>query len=513
MNWRARLYPAMLLPVALVFAATVGAATITVDPQTRHQTIDGFGGFGGVVAEYASEAQYTDAWVDLVVRDLGLSIHRYFLNPVDLEPTNDNTNPLVTDLTKYNTAGRLGGQIPLLSRLKNAGVDKFFFSILSPPYWMKQGPYNEWCYGGGDCSCCGGNLRTDMYSEFAEFCAAYVRLAKQQAGVDLYALSVQNEPRFSEPYPACVYSANTFRDMVKAVGARLQSEGLGATRLMIAEDLLNSFGTLEGAVMSDSAARKYVGVFGTHTYSDGVNPTQTSEAARLWSAAQRKVSATGLGLWMTETSGYENSWNGAFTLALGIYAALQYGKASGWVYYRLGGSSDGLTENGQPTWLYYSSKQYYRYVRPGAVRIEARSDDSAVLAQVFVHPADSTATVVLFNQSQSAVSVTLNAIPQARFTVYRSSATQRCVDAGAFSGSSLSLPARSITTLYGTGYVPPAGVETRPSTRQPGRATRDAHPRSVHSYDLRGRAAPAGASVRISPMVGSNPRLRVAGIK
>jgi len=132
------------------------AAAVTLSPSVEYQRIDGFGGFGGMIAEYADGAQGSDVWVNLIANDLGLTIHRYFLNPNDLEPSNDNTNPLVTDLARFNLAGRLGGQMPLLAKLKAAGVNKFFFSLLSPPYWMKQGPFNATCYSGGDCSCCGG---------------------------------------------------------------------------------------------------------------------------------------------------------------------------------------------------------------------------------------------------------------------------------------------------------------------------------------------------------------------
>jgi O-glycosyl hydrolase len=489
-----------MLACLLLCSTHSRAANVTIDPATSYQTIDGFGGFGGMIAEYDNGAQATDAWVDLMVNDLGLTIHRTFLNPNDLEPVNDNADPFSTNLSAFNVAGgRMGTIIPLISKLHTAGVANFFFTILSPPYWQKQAPFNATCYSGGDCSCCGGTLRTDMYDEFAEFCAAYVRIARDQAGVDVHALSVQNEPRFSEPYPACVYSAAQLRDAVKSVGGRLASEGLGATRLMVAEDVLTNFGSLEGTVVADTGARKYVGVLATHAYSDGgVGTVPNSQLATLWSNAARRATQVNLPLWMTETSGYENSWAGCLTMVQGLYAALKFGKVSGWAYYRLGGSDDALTLNGQPTSLYYGCKQYFRYVRPGAVSVKAASSDADVLTLAFWHRADRTLTVVLVNQGAAAAQATLLGASLPSFTAFRTSASEHCENKGSVTPASVALPAGSVTTLYATAYDGPSSqAGSGPAARLVlGRSTTS--PASTALYNLRGErvgtAAGAGAA-------------------
>ena len=60
-------------------------------------------------------------------------------------------------------------------------------------------------------------LRTDMYDEFAERCVAYIKILKQETGIDVYAISLQNEPRFSEPYESCVFNDEALRDLIKVV--------------------------------------------------------------------------------------------------------------------------------------------------------------------------------------------------------------------------------------------------------------------------------------------------------
>ena len=57
--------------------------------------------------------------------------------------------------------------------------------------------------------------RRNMYLELAEFHAGYITLLQQQ-GINLYALSLQNEPSFGEFYGSCVYSPAQYRDALLA---------------------------------------------------------------------------------------------------------------------------------------------------------------------------------------------------------------------------------------------------------------------------------------------------------
>jgi glucuronoarabinoxylan endo-1,4-beta-xylanase len=166
--------------------------------------------------------------------------------------------------------------------------------------------------------------------------------------------------------------------------------------------------------------------------------------------------------WMTETSGYADAWNGspgAFALGLGldIMSALNNGNVSGWVWWQGSenpGSTAGVGEFALMNGLvkgkkYYASKQFYRYIRPGAVRVGAASVNANVFVSAFENAAQGTHTIVVANTSQSAQNVTLGGtgLPPA-FTIHRTSASENGVNAGEYAtGTSLSLPARSITTL------------------------------------------------------------------
>lgn len=441
--------------IALAAADHASAATVTIDETTEYQTIDGFGGFGGYRAEYSGLPQHSRSWAEILVNDLGLSIHRYFLNVDDIEDVNDNADPFSLDLTKFNTSGTFGTQIGLIQDLHELDPNiKFFFSVLSPPKWMKvNGDY----VGQGDPD--NRLIMTEtILNEFAEHMVAYVKLAKIHMGIDLYGLSLQNEPRFAQFYASCVYTPQELHDLTAVVGPRFEAEGL-TTRLMMGEDLLSNFGQFEGVIQSDPATEPYLKIFATHTYSDGVNPVPTSDQALSWNRPGKLVTATGKQFWMTETSGYDTDWDGAMTMAFGIYAALRYGKVTGWVYYRL---HDFLTQSNTKTFQYHAARHYFRWVRPGAVMIDVASDDDEVHPLAFHHKDNNTLTVVAINYSSSTKTMSLTGgdLPDT-YQMYRSTATEGCVDAGAVSASSVQLSGRSMVTLYAENYEPSSiGVET-----------------------------------------------------
>ena len=217
--------------------------------------------------------------------DLGVSIIRDEV-PTNFEYTNDNADPFVTDLSKYNLNTAIAGEHnPLGTRLqffkdaKAAGINTFIASVWSPPYWMKTNnridngtpnnsapPYNP------NPTAANNQLRTDMYNEFAEMCVAYVKILKQETGIDLYAFSIQNEPRFSQSYQSCVYNGEAMRDLLKVVGKRFMDEGL-TTKLFLPEDVgwLGGVESMIKPTLDDAGARQYADIVAVHGYDlDGI---------------------------------------------------------------------------------------------------------------------------------------------------------------------------------------------------------------------------------------------------
>jgi len=430
----------------IAVVAGLKAATVTINPGVTYQTIDGFGTCGAKKSFWESAPFHDAAFVNQAVNDLGFSIARTDVH-WDMEPANDNADPNNLDLSKFVAGARMNGQLSWFKALQDAGVKTFIASVWSPPSWMKDN--NNFA---------NGSLRTDMYAEFAEYCIAFCRRAKQNYGVDIDALSLQNEPWFNEDYGSCKYTPEQYRDLLKIAGPMFERAGL-ATKFFVAEDMLSAFSNrpYHGVVNADPVARNYMDIFAVHGYTDGVNPNPGSTAATLWSTVYNRAKTVGAPVWMTETSGYTAGWTGGFQLAQAIYAALKYGKASAWLYWLInyyGDEQYTLMVNGTPNARYYASKQFYKFVRPGAVQIESASDDLDVAVVAFAHPQDRTLVYVLLNQGVSAKSVTLSGtgLPSS-FAEYRSSASENCVSRGTLSGGSLSVPSKSVVTLVGNGYT------------------------------------------------------------
>ena len=68
-------------------------------------------------------------------------------------------------------------------------------------------------------------------SHLGKFIAGYCIDFEKTFGVHIDAISLQNELRFSEFYDSCIYTPDTFRDTVAAVGAEMKKWGC-TTQLM-----------------------------------------------------------------------------------------------------------------------------------------------------------------------------------------------------------------------------------------------------------------------------------------
>ncbi len=379
-----RIFPiAFILPVLLFIALSCAGPThpairLTCYPDSTLQTMEGFGAFN-TLSFWKNESY--DNKLDMVVGDLGLSILRLELPP---------TFHAVRD-SAYNPDGWVFGGPTLqdnfrdVRELHKRGVDKFIATIWSPPAWMKT-PNSK---GEGPSTESGGSLREDMYGAFAEYCAAYCRTFREQTGVDLYGIGLQNEPEFSEPYNSCIYTPDQMREALRATGRKFREEGI-KTRIYLPEALPAQHHVADffNAVNGDEETRRYVDMFAIHNYDkDGMNVGGAS--ARQWEEYYHLAQSTppAKELWMTETSGHPNTWAGAMLLAANIYNAIQYGHLNAWVWWALADRKSSevyaLIVDGQPTGRYFASKHYYRFVRPGAVRFRAESSDDDVLVLAF----------------------------------------------------------------------------------------------------------------------------------
>ncbi len=354
-------------------------AQITINYDQKFQTIEGFGGFGPKEVWWSNASQYYDPqYMNLIINDLGVNIIRTQLY-WDFEPSNDNSDPYSLNPTGFNISpsSNNGRQFAFMTDLDTVPEMKQIASIWTPPVWMKLDVNNSlasFCNGQ-----CGGYLNPDLYDEFAEYCVAYVKTIKNETGVDLYGLSLQNELLFANPFESCVYTPDQYAAVLDVVGKRFKEEGI--TTKIFGPEHMGSYGgnlPLFDAVFKNSDAGKYLDIYAVHGYQDGVNPTTGSATG--WERMYNTVHSHGKELWMTETSGYSSDWNGAFDLGYSVMLALKYGKISAWVHWYISGN---LMNNNIPNKKFYALKSFYKYIRPGAVMMDAGSADPDIIPVAF----------------------------------------------------------------------------------------------------------------------------------
>ncbi len=457
-------------PVDASIVVDTKIITVRCDPEKSYQTIEGFGGFGAQDV-YWSNGPFTSAeFINSLVNDLGVTIIRDEL-PTSFEINNDNNDPFVTDLAKFNLDIKISGHHePLKARLqywrdlKAAGVKTFIASVWSPPPWMK---YNNQLGNGTDNqnsappynsspTLTTNQLKTDLYEEFAEMCVAYIKVIKRETGIDLYALSIQNEPRFSQFYQSCVYNGVALRDLLKVVGKRFKDEGL-TTKLFLPEDI----GWLQGIegfvkpVLDDPSTRQYADIIAVHGYDlDGI--AASSPNAQTWQTMYAWGASYGKPLWMTETSGFANTYQGAMSLAKAIFTAVKFGNISAWTFWTLStGKLDEyslMSSTGEKSKRYYTSKNFYKFIRPGSVRIEADCDEAAkVFPLAFKNAMASSNTLILINDNKETAKAVQITWPGSAngYNMYVTSAGENCKDYGMRNPSDIILlPPYSVTTLY-----------------------------------------------------------------
>ncbi len=448
--------------VEVVEPGAGGAVGVAVNLADQRQTIQGFGVYGGDLSQ-----------VSRLTKDLGISVHRHEIS-AEFEPVNDNSDPGTINLAGYDLGEVASDQangpgVAVIKALKASGVKRFIATVWSPPAWMKRNLSAPGSVApGGDFI--NNRLNFDYAEEFAEYLAAYTLAFKQETGADLYAISIQNELEFNQFFYSAIYSVEEYVRIVKVVGRRFEKEGI-ATRLFGPENLPQQNNVLNyfNAILNDPEAIKYFDIFAIHNY-DADAITGGNTGAQDWQSFYNAVNNYNLAngtrkeLWMTETSGFPESWTkapneaaaGPVQLAQNLYNALGFGRINAWVWW----TPDQLLENNRadaPTNLFRISQHYYKYVRPGAVAVGNTVTGSPdVLVNSFRNP-DGSVVVILINKLATPTRVTLSGagLPDAfqRFVTAENVNFAQLPDA---TGGTVTLPATSVTTLYNDVIAPTA---------------------------------------------------------
>ena len=558
-----RLAPLIAATVATVCCNLSSLAqTVTIRPDVRHQTIEGWG--TSMAGWDAANTPYGDARWKNAYRDLGLNILRVPMEKgVLLDPSGDMTIPVTlgsdmgANLSKFNfNTGGMPTYGSMAQWLKTNALEpgrvKVVASSWSPPHWMKgptcatqswvgdpaqrqyatpwlSGQHNPWGpnYNGGDSI--GGRLKTEdpaTAQQYGRYMASWVKGFEQTYGVPLDSISLQNESTFENPFDSMVLNVGPdgqtdhtqYAKALKGVKDAWQELGLN-TRVSgphvanVGPDSSNPYGLdaqmrmIQGVKdHSDPDLIKFLHAYNAHYYM-GTGEGAVRATAGYFQGKQAiggtwgnnnyayvpGVKNDGKPIYYSETGGEEAYWlqsaanpgNGSIATALKMYNALVFSNASQYIYWQLSDGSANVTEHNllgtsqlddpHQSQKYSAFKHFSRFVRPGAIRIDASFEndrptiggssqydtDSALNVAAFLHEADGTFTLVLINTNGAATQTTLDLPASLGITaldVYRTSENESFATLADLIPTdnrvTIDVPAFSVMTLYGTLAAP-----------------------------------------------------------
>lgn len=452
--YRHRIACSLVIAAALAFVAQ--AATVTITKSNRNQTMVGFGTHTNI-----------KVWKEKIgpfYQDIDLTEVGFY-------------DSLSRDLNVIRTGMRSGAN-EHVQAFAQRGLRHFVMTSWSPPA--------EWKDNGE--SCCGGALLTQYYDDYAQYSVDRINEFKSVTGLDLYAYNFQNEPWFYEPYNSCIFDHQEYKNMLIEMGDAADAAGVLDNTLLMGPECMATYTRTDGvknytdAIMGSATAAGYLGALAVHGYKDGVEPDYGSASG--WTAIGNRASQMGIPCWQTETDMPGRTQTEAMNMAGAIYVAVRYGNVSMFCKWTMCNSSDNaLVADGVYLPGYYALAQYGRYVRDGAVRVDASSTDDQVLPLAFEDAGRGWFTVVLLNiaSSSKTVNISGSGLPSS-YEGFHTASGVKGVEMGTQDPGSITLPPNSITTLY-------AGVSTKvdPADFRP--VTQVLPQKSAASvYDLRGRA-------------------------
>ena len=272
----------------LLFTLSASARLIKVTVgDTRYQTITGFGAAccDGAMCPLGNDTQPVKLLYGPTSK-IGLNIMRMEISP------NFVGDIIVPEWGNWDSPYDWKGSLPSAKIVKQRG------GIVFGTPWSPPGEYktNGTAQGGNadDQGNQRGTLREDCYDKFFPWLNMFLEYM-QKNGVDVDAVSIQNEPDWWVDYSGCLYTPQQQLKLVKNYAHMLDREKFKGVRLISAEPLgfTQNYSNL---LLNDPVAREQVDIIAGHLY--GHPPLESGnmkDAAKLAAKYGKEV-------WMTEHS-------------------------------------------------------------------------------------------------------------------------------------------------------------------------------------------------------------------
>ncbi|RPH92165.1 MAG: hypothetical protein EHM72_17790, partial [Calditrichaeota bacterium] len=283
-------------------------------------------------------------------------------------------------------------RIPFIRRAlqKAEGNIKFVASPWSPPAWMKT----------NDNMLFGGKLKPEYFQTWADYFVKYIQ-AYEKEGINIWGVTVQNEPLAVQIWESCIFTAEEERDFVRDyLGPTLKKNGLSDVKLMIWDHNRGIMYQRAQTVYDDPKASQYVWGTAFHWY-----------VGNHWDNVRQVHDAFPDKKLLYTEAGMGSSWQSAFNLAKNMILDLN-NWTNGYIFWNLlldenggpnhvGGIGGGpVTADTRTGELFYHPPYYYfghfsRFIKPGAKRIACTSSSDDFIATAATNPDGKTVVVIL----------------------------------------------------------------------------------------------------------------------
>ncbi len=368
----------LTLLLACIAAITVNAqikATAHISAQNPHQRITGFGGFvcsPQFQYNHMSTADIKKVWGQ--ESTVGCNIMRLYI-------------PVGKDWWSQSLA--------TAKTAKEMGLIVFASPWGQPAEWKTNNSSNAVNDSGER-----GYLKKENWADYAKYLEDYVQYLRTN-GVELDAISIQNEPDWPCSYAGCLWSESDMADFVKTYGPTISCKVIAPETLAISDSYAN-------ALNNDDVLAGF-DIYGGHQYG-GVQ------------SAYKNLGPKGKELWMTE---YLINWNenqpstrnydynkDCFDFFRSINTCM-LGDFNAWIhyaakrYYGMLGDGQYGTTSGTVTKRGYIMSHFARFVT-GMTRIDADFGESGLEGSAYLAQAGDSVVVVIANSSSNDVNLTID---------------------------------------------------------------------------------------------------------
>ena len=420
------------------------ASNVSINAASTFQVIDGFGASdafhtGKYISGYGSSltADQSAKIIELLfspTTGAGLNIIRHEIgsstamvtgvpstgdgdNLASIEPTAPTSGPSGTPTYVWDTADPDKGQIWFTQQAMQYVDPIVYADAWSAPAYMKTNnalyPGGMLCGAVGATACASGDWR----QHYANYLTQYAKFYKD-AGITLKYIGFGNEPEFSPTtYTGMNWDSTTVAggrgtlttamtqdvDFIKNyLGPTLSAAGLTTKVSCCEATSWDHVATYTSGILADSTAANYVGLITGHGYWGSPNGLVTTP-----------ISAGSKHVWQTESSNFDAftaAWddgsNGSgYIWAENLYNALVNAQANGYLYWWFAQRNSGSSTNEDLIHMYdttytvtkrlWAFANYSRFIRPGATRIAASSDNASLHITAAKNTDGSYAIVVL----------------------------------------------------------------------------------------------------------------------